>query len=90
MKIRAGLVVELVSNLLLPWLAYRAALPLWGPVGALYASAVPPIAWSVVQFVRSRRIDALSALVLLGIVLSLLMMALRRASRSNALIPTRP
>ncbi|MCX4166052.1 MULTISPECIES: VC0807 family protein [Paraburkholderia] len=81
MKIRAGLVVELVCNLLLPWVAYRAALPVWGPVGALYASAVPPIVWSVIQFARSRRVDALSALVLLGIVLSLLMMALGGSPR---------
>ena len=76
MKIRAGLVVELGVNLLLPWLAYRVALPHWGTIGALYASAVPPVAWSLIEFARSRRVDALSALVLLGIALSLTLMVL--------------
>ena len=63
MKIRAGLVVELGVNLVLPWLAYRLALPHWGELGALYASAVPPVVWSLVEFARSRRVDALSVLV---------------------------
>ncbi|MDB5835021.1 MAG: hypothetical protein JWR14_4851, partial [Caballeronia sp.] len=64
MKIRAGLVVELAANLVLPWLAYRLALPHWGELGALYASAVPPVVWSLVEFARTRRVDALSILVL--------------------------
>jgi len=70
MRLRAGPAAELGTNLLLPWLAYRLALPHWGMVGALYASAAPPLAWSVLEFARSRRIDAVSALVLLGIGLS--------------------
>jgi hypothetical protein len=36
------------------------------------ASSAPPIAWSIFEFVRSRRVDALSMLVLAGIALSLL------------------
>ncbi|CAN7147242.1 hypothetical protein LJR029_000061 [Caballeronia sp. LjRoot29] len=81
MKIRAGAVVELVVNLLLPWLAYRLALPHWGELGALYASAVPPVVWSLVEFARTRRVDALSILVLLGIVLSIVLMALGGSPR---------
>ncbi|RKP43391.1 VC0807 family protein [Trinickia fusca] len=76
MKIKGGVILELVVNLLLPWLVYRLALPHFGRVGALYASAVPPLAWSVAEFVKSRRLDALSALVLLGIALSIIFMAL--------------
>ncbi|KVE39967.1 VC0807 family protein [Burkholderia sp. TSV86] len=71
MKIRPGLLVELAVNLLLPWAAYRAAAPHWGETGGLIASAVPPLVWSVLELVRFRRIDALSALVLFGIVLSI-------------------
>ncbi|WP_277182275.1 VC0807 family protein [Caballeronia sp. BR00000012568055] len=80
-KIKPGLVLELVANLLLPWLAYRLALPHWGEVGALYASAAPPLVWSVVEFLRSRRVDALSALVIFGIALSIITFALGGSAR---------
>jgi hypothetical protein len=81
MKIRKSLIVELGVNLLLPWLAYRLALPHWGPTGALYASAIPPIVWSLVEFARFRRVDALSALVLLGIAMSCIAMAMGGSPR---------
>ncbi|AOJ71373.1 MULTISPECIES: VC0807 family protein [Burkholderia] len=71
MKIRPGLVAELTVNLLLPWAAYRAAVPHWGETGGLIASAVPPLVWSAIELARFRRIDALSAVVLFGIVLSI-------------------
>ncbi|WP_273945094.1 VC0807 family protein [Burkholderia pseudomallei] len=71
MKLSPGLVAELTVNLLLPWAAYRAALPYWCETGGLVASAVPPLVWSTVQLARFRRMDALSALVLFGIVLSI-------------------
>lgn len=76
MKLRPAFVAELAVNLLLPWVAYRLAVPHWGEVGGLIASAVPPTAWSVVGLARFRRFDALSAIVLLGIALSLGAMAL--------------
>ena len=72
MKPRAGLILELFVNPVLPWIAYRAAQPSFGETGALYASAVPPIIWSIVEFIRSRRVDAVAAIVLLGIALSIL------------------
>ncbi|CAG4919629.1 VC0807 family protein [Paraburkholderia gardini] len=75
MKIRASFLLELVVNLALPWLAYRLAAPHWGETGGLIASAVPPVIWSVVELARFRRVDALSVLVLLGIVLSIAAMA---------------
>ncbi len=81
-KPRAGLILELVVNLLLPWVAYRVAHPYFGETGALYASAIPPIVWSVVEFIRSRRIDAVAAVVLLGIALSIAGMALGGSART--------
>ncbi len=75
-RITPGMIVELAVNFLLPWLAYKLALPYWGELGALYASAVPPIAWSVIEFARSRKIDALSILVVAGIALSIVLMAM--------------
>jgi hypothetical protein len=81
MKLRPGFVLELAANFLLPWLAYRLALPRLGETGALVASAVPPIVWSLIELVRFRRVDALSVLVVTGIVLSVAAMALGGSPR---------
>jgi hypothetical protein len=70
MKIRASFVAELAANFVLPWLVYRLTQPVWGELGALYASAAPPLLWSLFEFLRHRRVDAVSAIVLLGIALS--------------------
>jgi hypothetical protein len=76
MKLRPGLVAELAVNFVLPWLAYRLALPHLGETGALIASAGPPTVMSLIQLVRFRRVDALSMMVVAGIVLSVAAMAL--------------
>lgn len=81
MRIKLGVAIELFVNLLLPWITYRLALPHVGRIGALYASAVPPLVWSLFEFAKSRRVDALSALVLLGIALSIVFMALGGSPR---------
>ncbi|MCX4146440.1 MULTISPECIES: VC0807 family protein [Paraburkholderia] len=81
MKLRSGFVLELAVNFLLPWLAYRFALPHLGETGALIASAVPPIVWSLIELVRFRRVDALSVMVVAGIVLSVAAMALGGSPR---------
>ena len=67
-----GLVTEAAINFVLPYLIYGWAKPHWGDVDALIASSAPPIVWSLVEFARHRRVDALSILVLAGIALSLL------------------
>ncbi|MFP3566591.1 VC0807 family protein [Paraburkholderia sp. SIMBA_030] len=81
MKLRPGFVLELAVNFLLPWLAYRFALPHLGETGALIASAVPPIVWSLIELARFRRVDALSVMVVTGIVLSIAAMALGGSPR---------
>ncbi len=81
MKLRPAFVLELAVNFLLPWLAYRLALPRFGETGALIASAVPPIVWSLIEFARFRRVDALSVMVLAGIALSVAAMALGGSPR---------
>ncbi|MEM5385571.1 VC0807 family protein [Paraburkholderia phymatum] len=81
MKMRPAQVLELVVNLLLPWVTYRLAQPYWGETGGLIASAAPPVIWSVIELVRFRRVDALALMVLLGIVLSIGAMALGGDSR---------
>ncbi len=66
----ARLAAEVAVNFVLPYIIYDQARPAWGEVGALIASSGPPVVWSLVEFARRRRVDALSLLVLAGIVLS--------------------
>ncbi|HEX5127068.1 MAG TPA: VC0807 family protein [Rhodocyclaceae bacterium] len=68
--------LELFINLFLPWLAYKLAKPYWGELGGLLASAAPPMMWSLLELARFRRVDALSMLILSGILLSLIGLAL--------------
>ena len=64
--------LEVAANFALPLLIYDLVSPRHGDVNALLASMASPVLWSLVEFARSRRIDALSVLVLVGIGLSLL------------------
>jgi hypothetical protein len=66
--------VEALVNFILPFLIYTYAEAPLGAVRALLASSAPPILWSLIEFARHRRIDALSVLVVSGIALSLLAM----------------
>lgn len=66
-----ALAVEILINFVLPWLLYRYSVAHYGESGALILSALPPLAWSGVELLRFRRVDALSLMVLAGIVLSL-------------------
>lgn len=70
----AHVFVEALVNFILPFAIYSYAEAPLGDVRALLASSAPPIAWSLVEFARHRRVDALSVLVVAGIVLSLLAM----------------
>jgi hypothetical protein len=70
----AGVGLEIAVNAVAPFVIYQLADARLGDVGALLASSVPPIGWSVIEFARRRRVDALSLLVVAGIVFSLLAM----------------
>jgi hypothetical protein len=67
----ARLALELGVNLVLPWLTYRLLIPHTTEFTAIAWSAAPPTLWSILELIRHRKIDALSALVLAGIGLSL-------------------
>jgi hypothetical protein len=69
---RSGIGADLLVNFALPFLIYTIAKSSLGNVHALLTASSPPIAWTIIQFARTRRIDALSILALAGIVLSLL------------------
>jgi hypothetical protein len=68
----ATVLAEGLANFVLPYLIYIYTKDQIGDVRALMASSAPPIVWSLIEFARTRRVDALSVFVLLGIVLSLL------------------
>ena len=71
----ANILAEALANFILPFALYTHFEGPWGEVRALLASSAPPILWSLVEFARHRRVDALSVLVVGGIALSLLAMA---------------
>jgi len=83
MKLRPRYLTALIVNVALPWLVYRLAFPHWGHLGALAASALPLLAWMSWELLRYRHFDALSALVLVGIVLSLLAMSISLAGNTR-------
>ncbi|WP_322045357.1 VC0807 family protein [Paraburkholderia sp. J67] len=63
-----------VVNVALPTVTYRLALPHCGLLGALMASGIPLLAWITFDFARFRHFDALSAIVLASLALSLLLL----------------
>ena len=64
--------IEILVNFVLPYLIYIKAETHIGQAHALMAASLPPVLWSVIEFARKRRVDAVSILVIAGIVLSLL------------------
>ncbi|GAA5264591.1 hypothetical protein ACOSOMT5_P1016 [Acidiphilium sp. MT5] len=67
-----SLLIEILVNILLPYLIYVETKPSLDDVHALMASSLPPILWSMIEFARKRRVDAISIMVITGIILSLL------------------
>lgn len=64
--------VEILVNFVFPYMIYIQTEAKIGAAHALMAASLPPILWSVIEFARKRRVDAVSILVIAGIVLSLL------------------
>lgn len=64
--------LQVLVNAVLPLVIFDVWQKQLGDVRALLASSIPPIAWSLIEFARHRKVDALSILALAGIALSLL------------------
>jgi len=64
-----------------PYIVYELAQPYTGELGALALSALPPAIESVWSVARKRKLDAVSALVLAGIGVSLVLIALGGSQR---------
>jgi hypothetical protein len=67
--------LEASANFILPFFIYSLASRNLGPAQALMAASAAPVSWSILTFIRERKIDAISVLVLSGIALSLLAFA---------------
>ena len=63
--------LDFLVNLVGPFLVYQAAAGHMSETAALMLSSAPPILWSIGQLIWSRKLDALSLLVIAGIALSL-------------------
>lgn len=68
--------LDLAVSGFLPWLVYSWVEPRQGEVAALWWSAIPPAVMAVIELAWLRRIDAISALSLAGIALSLVVIGL--------------
>ena len=64
--------LQVLVNAVLPLAIFDIWQKPLGDVRALLASSIPPIAWSLVEFARHRKVDAISILALAGIALSML------------------
>nr|WP_298281546.1 VC0807 family protein [Acidocella sp.] len=69
------------ANFIAPWLVYELCDPRLGDTGALMASAMPPLLWSLVELARVRRVDAVSIVVVASIVLTVGATALGGSAR---------
>jgi uncharacterized membrane protein len=65
------LVLELAANIIAPWAVFSLLDPHYGDTIALIGSAVPPLVWSLIELLRTRRLDAVSMVVIAGILLTL-------------------
>jgi intracellular septation protein A len=59
---------ELCANFVAPYVVYQLLDAKYGDVFALIASAMPPLLWSIYELIKTRRLDAVSVLVVAGIV----------------------
>jgi hypothetical protein len=63
-------VPEILANFLAPYGVYEALSGHFGDTDALIASAVPPLLWSLYELVKTRRLDAVSVVVVTAILLT--------------------
>lgn len=65
------LIPEVGANFIAPWAVYEMLHKVFGDVTALIASAFPPLGWSIYELLKTRRLDAISLIVLASILLTL-------------------
>lgn len=63
-------VPEILANFVAPYGVYETLAAHWGDTNALIASAAPPLLWSLYELVKTRRLDAVSVVVVGAILLT--------------------
>ena len=76
-----GLIPELAANFITPWAVYELLDPHFGDVFALIASAIPPLLWSAYELAKTRRLDAISIVVVASILFTIGATALGGSAR---------
>src|ERR1700739_5133511 len=61
---------EILANFVAPYGVYEALAGRFGDTDALIASAVPPLLWSLYELTKTRRLDAISVVVVSAILLT--------------------
>ncbi|MCB8882441.1 hypothetical protein ACELLULO517_19490 [Acidisoma cellulosilytica] len=69
-RLPINLILELAVNILAPWAVYSLLAPHCGDTIALIGSVAPPLVWSIGELIVRRRVDAISAVVVAGILLT--------------------
>ncbi len=77
--LRAG--PEVFANFLAPYLVYQALDGRFGNRDALIASAIPPLLWSGYELFKTRRLDAISVVVVASILFTLAATAMGGSAR---------
>jgi hypothetical protein len=72
LKVPISAYIEIIVNFVLPYFIYVKTDLIIGQVHALILSSLPPIIWTIARSLYSRKTDAISLLVVFGILLSLL------------------
>jgi uncharacterized membrane protein len=70
-KTRNEIILTVMLNIALPYLAYQLLLPYTSGVTALSVAALIPLGDSIVSLIRTRKISAFSSFIFLGIVLGI-------------------
>jgi len=81
MKKALRLITELGANFVAPYVVYELLEGHYGDTTALIVSALPPLFWSAYGLIKTRRLDAVSILVIGGILFTVVATAMGGSAR---------
>lgn len=81
MKAASPLIFELAANFLAPYLVYEALHKHYGDTKALLASIVPPLLWSGYELIKTKKLDALSMVIIASILFTVIATAMGGSAR---------
>lgn len=81
MKSASPLITELAANFLAPYLVYEALHKPYGDTKALMASIVPPLLWSGYELIKTKKLDALSVVIIASIIFTVIATAMGGSAR---------